>query len=132
MSDLVKEMKDGGYDAVFLGVGANLARRTYIPAGDASRVMDAVTLLRDVAGDEKPMLGRRVVVYGGGNTAMDVARTMRRMGAEPLVVYRRTREKAPAHPSEIDRGHRGRRFHEVALDHQGSRQGRDQDREDGA
>ncbi|MDR3898387.1 MAG: NAD(P)-binding protein [Duodenibacillus sp.] len=101
VSDLVKEMKDGGYDAVFLGVGANLARRTYIPAGDASRVMDAVTLLRDVAGDEKPMLGRRVVVYGGGNTAMDVARTMRRMGAEPLVVYRRTREKAPAHPSEI-------------------------------
>ena len=101
VSDLAREMKEGGYDAVFLGVGASLARRTYIPAGDASRVMDAVTLLRDVAEDEKPMLGRRVVVYGGGNTAMDVARTMRRMGAEPLVVYRRTRERAPAHPSEI-------------------------------
>ncbi len=101
VSDLAQEMKDGGYDAVFLGVGANLARRTYIPAGDASRVMDAVKVLREVAEDEKPMLGRRVVVYGGGNTAMDVARTMRRMGAEPLVVYRRTRERAPAHPAEI-------------------------------
>lgn len=99
--DLTKEMESGHYDAVFLGVGAHLARRTYIPAGDASRVMDAVTVLRDMAEDEKPMLGRRVVVYGGGNTAMDVARTMRRMGAEPLVVYRRTRERAPAHPSEI-------------------------------
>ena len=101
VDDLAKEMKDGGYDAVFLGVGAHLARRTYIPAGDASRVMDAVKVLRDIAEDEKPMLGRRVVVYGGGNTAMDVARTVRRMGAEPLVVYRRTRERAPAHPSEI-------------------------------
>ncbi len=101
VTDLAEEMKQGGYDAVFLGVGAHLARRTYIPAGDAGRVMDAVSVLRDLAEDEKPMLGRRVVVYGGGNTAMDVARTVRRMGAEPLVVYRRTQERAPAHPSEI-------------------------------
>ena len=101
IKDLAAEMKAGNYDAVFLGVGAHLARRTYIPAGDANRVMDAVSVLRDLAEDEKPMLGRRVVVYGGGNTAMDVARTVRRMGAEPLVVYRRTRERAPAHPSEI-------------------------------
>lgn len=101
VKDLAKEMAEGHYDAVFLGVGAHLARRTYIPAGDAGRVMDAVSVLRDLAEDEKPMLGRRVVVYGGGNTAIDVARTVRRMGAEPLVVYRRTRERAPAHPSEI-------------------------------
>lgn len=101
VKDLAQEMREGGYDAVFLGVGAHLARRTYIPAGDASRVMDAVSLLKGMAHDEQPMLGRRVVVYGGGNTAMDVARTVRRMGAEPLVVYRRTRDRAPAHPSEI-------------------------------
>ncbi len=99
--DVKAEMQEGGYDAVFLAVGAHVARRTYIPAGDASRVMDAVSVLRDVETDEKPMLGRRVVVYGGGNTAMDVARTVRRMGAEPLVVYRRTRDRAPAHQSEI-------------------------------
>ena len=101
VTDLAEEMKKGGYDAVFLGVGAHLARRTYIPAGDAARVLDAVTVLKDVAEDEKPMLGRRVAIYGGGNTAIDVARTVRRMGAEPLVVYRRTRDRAPAHPEEI-------------------------------
>lgn len=101
VSDLAQEMKDGHYDAVFLGVGAHLARRTYIPAGDASRVLDAVSVLKDVAENEKPMLGRRVAIYGGGNTAIDVARTVRRMGAEPLVVYRRTRDYAPAHQAEI-------------------------------
>ncbi len=99
--DLAEEMKQGRYDAVFLGVGAHLARRTYIPAGDAARVLDAVSVLKDVAEDEKPMLGRRVAIYGGGNTAIDVARTVRRMGAEPLVVYRRTRDRAPAHQAEI-------------------------------
>lgn len=102
VTDLAKEMKDGNYDAVFLGVGAHVARRTYIPAGDASHILDAVSILKDVSADEKPLLGRRVAVYGGGNTAIDVARTVRRMGAEPLVVYRRTRDKAPAHQAEIE------------------------------
>ncbi len=102
VTDLEAEMKNGRYDAVFLGVGAHMARRTYIPAGDASHVLDAVSVLKDVAEDEKPMLGRRVAIYGGGNTAIDVARTVRRMGAEPLVVYRRTRDRAPAHQAEIE------------------------------
>src|SRR5208282_6819011 len=54
-------------------------------------------------GEEKPFLGRRVVVYGGGNTALDVARTARRLGAtEALIVYRRTREKMPAHDFEVE------------------------------
>ena len=90
------------FDAVFLGVGASLARRAYIPAGDAAHVLDAVTVLRSMEGEEQPLLGRRVVVYGGGNTAIDVARTAKRLGAEPLVVYRRTRERAPAHQFEIE------------------------------
>jgi NADPH-dependent glutamate synthase beta subunit-like oxidoreductase len=54
-------------------------------------------------GEDKPMLGRRVVVYGGGNTAIDVARTAKRMGAEPIIVYRRTRDKMPAHDFESRR-----------------------------
>ena len=83
-------------------MGAHLARRAYIPAGDASRVMDAVTLLRSMEGQDAPMIGRRVVVYGGGNTAVDVARTVRRLGAEPLMVYRRTEDRAPAHAFEIE------------------------------
>lgn len=102
VKDLESEKAQGNFDAVFLGVGANLARRAYIPAGDASHVMDAVSLLRSMEGQPLPMIGRRVVVYGGGNTAVDVARTVKRLGAEPLMVYRRTQDKAPAHAFEIE------------------------------
>ncbi|MBI5784688.1 MAG: NAD(P)-binding protein [Rhodocyclales bacterium] len=96
-----------GFDAVFLGVGAHIAKRAYIPAGDASKIIDAISVLHDMEGaqgDElRPMLGRRVVVYGGGNTAIDVARTAKRLGAEEaVIVYRRTREKMPAHDFEVE------------------------------
>ncbi|MDQ7910187.1 NAD(P)-binding protein [Phytohabitans sp. ZYX-F-186] len=90
------------FDAVFLAVGAQLSRRTEIPAGDSARILDALGVLRDVSEGEPPLLGRRVVVYGGGNTAMDVARTARRLGAtDAVVVYRRTRERMPAQPFEV-------------------------------
>jgi NADPH-dependent glutamate synthase beta subunit-like oxidoreductase len=66
-------------------------------------VLDAVSVLRSMEGEDKPMLGRRVVVYGGGNTALDVARTAKRLGAtESIIVYRRTRERMPAHESELE------------------------------
>jgi 2-oxoacid:acceptor oxidoreductase delta subunit (pyruvate/2-ketoisovalerate family) len=101
VTDLAVEMAD--FDAAFLAIGAQLSKRAYVPAGDSARMLDALNVLRDVAEGEQPQLGRRVVVYGGGNTAMDVARTARRLGAtETLVVYRRTRERMPAHPVEID------------------------------
>jgi NADPH-dependent glutamate synthase beta subunit-like oxidoreductase len=90
------------YDAVFLAVGAQIGKRAYIPAGSAAHVLDAVTMLRDVESGELPLLGRKVAVYGGGNTAVDAARTARRLGAdEALVVYRRTRDRMPAHESEL-------------------------------
>ncbi|KRE96269.1 glutamate synthase [Nocardioides sp. Soil774] len=90
------------FDAVFLAVGAQLGRRAYIPAGSAAHVLDAVDLLRGVEEGERPLLGRRVAVYGGGNTAMDAARTARRLGAsEAIVVYRRTQDRMPAHESEL-------------------------------
>jgi len=95
-------MKQGGFDAAFLAVGAHIGKRTYIPAGTSAHVLDAVSLLRSMEGEEKPLLGRRVVVYGGGNTAIDVARTAKRMGAEPIIVYRRTRERMPAHDLEVE------------------------------
>ena len=92
----------GDYDAVFLAVGAQLGKRAYIPAGSAAHVLDAVSMLRDLETGEKPLLGRRVAVYGGGNTAMDAARTAKRLGAsEAVVVYRRTKDRMPAHESEI-------------------------------
>ncbi len=102
VENIEQSMKQHGFDAAFLAVGAHIGKRTMIPAGDASHIVDAVSVLRSMEGEDKPMLGRKVVVYGGGNTAIDVARTVKRMGAEPIIVYRRTRDKAPAHDFEIE------------------------------
>ena len=99
--DLDAERREGGFDAVFVAVGAHLSKRVEIPAMDAGPIVDAVSFLRGVASGERPVIGRRVAVYGGGNTAMDAARTARRLGAEEtLIVYRRTREQMPAHEEE--------------------------------
>jgi 2-oxoacid:acceptor oxidoreductase delta subunit (pyruvate/2-ketoisovalerate family) len=103
VSNILETMKAGSFDAAFLAVGAHIGKRAFIPAGDATRMLDAVSVLRSMEGQEKPMLGRRVVVYGGGNTALDVARTAKRMGAEEaVIVYRRNREKMPAHDFEVE------------------------------
>jgi 2-oxoacid:acceptor oxidoreductase delta subunit (pyruvate/2-ketoisovalerate family) len=103
ISSIKEAMHAGPFDAAFLAVGAHIAKRAYIPAGAAARIVDAVSLLRSMEGEEKPLLGRRVVVYGGGNTAIDAARTAKRLGAEEaIIVYRRTREKMPAHDFEVE------------------------------
>jgi 2-oxoacid:acceptor oxidoreductase delta subunit (pyruvate/2-ketoisovalerate family) len=103
VANIEETMKEGKFDAAFLAVGAHIAKRAYIPAGEAARLLDAMQVLRSMEGEEKPMLGRRVVVYGGGNTALDVARTAKRLGAsEAIIVYRRTREKMPAHDFEVE------------------------------
>jgi len=102
VTDILQTMTEGDFDAAFLAVGAHIARRAYIPAGEAAHILDAVSMLRGVASGEKPLLGRRVVVYGGGNTAMDAARTAKRLGAsDAIVVYRRNRERMPAHDFEV-------------------------------
>ncbi len=101
VEDLAAEREEGGFDAVFVAVGAHLAKRVDIPARDAGPVVDAVAFLRSVASGERPTIGRKVAVYGGGNTAMDAARVARRLGAdEAVVVYRRTRTQMPAHEEE--------------------------------
>jgi 2-oxoacid:acceptor oxidoreductase delta subunit (pyruvate/2-ketoisovalerate family) len=103
VSNVLESQKQGDFDAVFLAVGAHIAKRAYIPAGDSAKVLDAVAVLRSMEGEDKPMLGRKVVVYGGGNTAIDVARTAKRLGAtEAIIVYRRNREKMPAHDFEVE------------------------------
>jgi 2-oxoacid:acceptor oxidoreductase delta subunit (pyruvate/2-ketoisovalerate family) len=103
VASVLDDMVAGGFDAVFLAVGAHLGKRAYIPAGSAAKVLDAVSLLRSMEGEEPPQLGRRVVVYGGGNTAIDAARTAKRLGAEEaIIVYRRTRERMPAHDFEVE------------------------------
>ena len=103
VEDLGTEKTAGNFDAVFIAIGAGVAQHVDIPARDAARVLDALSLLRDVEAGEPPRLGRRVVIYGGGNTAMDAARTARRLGAdETLIVYRRDRAHMPAHAFEAD------------------------------
>jgi NADPH-dependent glutamate synthase beta subunit-like oxidoreductase len=103
VTNVIEAKRQGGFDAVFLAVGAHIAKRAYIPAGSAAKMLDAISVLRSMEGGEKPLLGRRVVIYGGGNTAVDMARTARRLGAEEsIIIYRRTREKMPAHESELE------------------------------
>ena len=118
VEDLVAERADGAFDAVFAAVGAHLSKRVDIPARDAGRIVDAVSFLRSVASGERPLIGRRVAVYGGGNTAMDAARVARRMGAdEALIVYRRTRGQMPASRRGGGRGTGGREDSLAAHDH---------------
>jgi len=101
--DVELERRVGHFDAVFVAIGAQLARRVEIPAGDSARVLDAITLLHRVNNDDPPLLGRRVAVYGGGDTALDAARTVRRLGAtDAVIVYRRNRERMPAHGDELE------------------------------
>jgi 2-oxoacid:acceptor oxidoreductase delta subunit (pyruvate/2-ketoisovalerate family) len=103
VTNIRETMRAGGFDAAFLAVGAHIAKRAYIPAGSAAKILDALSVLRSMEGEDRPLLGRRVVVYGGGNTAIDVARTAKRLGAdEAVIVYRRTREKMPARDFEVE------------------------------
>lgn len=103
VTDIAATIAETGAHAAFLALGAHIAKRAFIPAKDSARILDAVSVLRSMEGAEKPMLGRRVVVYGGGNTALDVARTARRLGAtDAIIVYRRSREKMPAHAFELE------------------------------
>jgi len=91
-----------GYDAVFLATGAHKGRPLGVPGEDEPGVLPGLDFLKAVNRGERPDIGGRVAVIGGGNTAMDCARTALRLGAEPIVVYRRTREQMPAIAQEID------------------------------
>lgn len=105
VADILKEKENGGFDAVFVAIGAHLAKKVNIPAQEASKILDAVSFLKDADenSEDKPLLGRRVAIYGGGNTAMDAARTAKRLGAdEAMIIYRRDREHMPAHEFEAD------------------------------
>lgn len=103
VDDLLAEMAEGSFDAAFVAIGAHASKHVDIPARDAARVLDAVGFLRGAAMGEGPRLGRRVVIYGGGNTAMDAARTAKRLGAEEaLIIYHRDRAHMPAHAFEAD------------------------------
>lgn len=91
-----------GYRAVFVSVGAGLSRSLNLPGEDLGGVYPGVEFLERVAAGEHLTLGDRVVVVGGGNTAIDAARTARRLGARQVtILYRRSRTEMPAHEDEV-------------------------------
>ncbi len=102
VENLLTEKEAGAFDAVFVAVGAHLSKKVDIPSRDAGQILDALTFLKDTETGNAPKLGRKVAIYGGGNTAMDAARVAKRLGYEPLIIYRRDREHMPAHSFEAD------------------------------
>lgn len=100
--DLSFEELRRGFGAVVVAIGFHASRRLGIPGEDHPHVFNGVKLLEQLLAGERPELPRRMAVVGGGNTAMDVARSLLRVGVEPIVVYRRTRAEMPAIASEVE------------------------------
>lgn len=94
------DLKD--YQAIFLAVGQSVSRKLGVPGEEAAGVLHGIEFLRRLDQGEKPPLGSKVAVIGGGNTAMDAARSARRLGAEVSILYRRSRQEMPASDAEIE------------------------------
>jgi len=90
------------YDAVFLAVGAHKSRAMGIPDEKTDGVMPGLVFLDFTAQGKAPPLGKTVLVIGGGNTAIDAARTVKRMGSDVTILYRRTRHEMPAFEAEVE------------------------------
>ncbi|MBQ5794675.1 MAG: FAD-dependent oxidoreductase [Kiritimatiellae bacterium] len=100
--DATLEKLRGDFDALIVANGAWRSVSMGIPGEDLSGVWGGIDFLRAAVNGEKPELGRRVAIVGGGNTAMDACRTAVRLGAEEVyVLYRRTRDEMPAEKIEI-------------------------------
>lgn len=98
----LQDLKDEGFDAVFIGVGAHLSRKLGVEGEELQGVIHGVDYLRRVNIGEKLNLGRNVVVVGGGNVAIDCARTALRTGSDQVfILYRRTKEEMPASMAEV-------------------------------
>ncbi len=96
-------LKDDGYQAVFVGIGSQKPVGLGIAGEDSKGVVDALDFLRQYNLRGSAPVGKNVVVIGGGNAAIDAARTAQRLGAQNVtVVYRRTQEEMPAYAEEID------------------------------
>jgi heterodisulfide reductase subunit A len=99
----VEDLFSQGYKAVYMATGAGTGTKMGIPGEDSKGVMEALSFLRRANGGEKVEIGQKVVVVGGGNSAMDAARVALRLGAkEVTVVYRRSRSEMPAAAEEVD------------------------------
>jgi NADPH-dependent glutamate synthase beta subunit-like oxidoreductase len=103
VDDLAAAKEAGHFDAVFVAIGAQIGRRIEIPAFDSARVLTALQLLHSNENGKPPKLGRRVAVYGAGNTAMDAARTAKRLGAvETTIIFFSDRQHMEAQAFEAE------------------------------
>ena len=98
----IESLRKDGYKAVFLAIGTWVGMKLGIPGENLIGVVNAVDFLRDIALGKPVEIGERIAVVGGGNSAIDAARTAKRCGAKEVVLlYRRSREEMPALPSEV-------------------------------
>lgn len=103
----IANLFDQGYEAVVLAIGAHAPQKIGIPGEDAQGVTQGVPFLRAASLGEEVEIGRRVLVVGGGNTAVDTARTALRLGAEEVwMLYRRSRAEMPASAEEVEQAER--------------------------
>jgi NADH-quinone oxidoreductase subunit F len=100
--DIPLEKLKEDYKAVFIAIGAHKGLKMRIPNEDAEGVLDAVEFLRDYNLGKDVKLGDKVIVIGGGNSAIDAARVAKRLGKDTSILYRRTRVEMPAIESEIE------------------------------
>lgn len=99
----LESLREEGYKAFFIAIGAQLGMKLNVPGEELEGVISAVDFLRALATGKPLSVGERVAVIGGGNTAMDAARTAKKLGAkEVMILYRRSREEMPAHPHEVE------------------------------
>ena len=97
----IQQLREQGFDAFYLGIGAQKSASLGIPGEDLKGVWGGIDFLREVNAGARPEIGKKVVVVGGGNVAMDVARTAVRLGADVTVAYRRKESDMPADPAEV-------------------------------
>jgi NADPH-dependent glutamate synthase beta subunit-like oxidoreductase len=104
------------YRAVFVGIGAHQGKKLGVPGEDAEGMWTGTAFLNRVNRGEKISVGKKVLVIGGGDTAIDAARVARRLGAEATIVYRRTRTEMPAiEPEVVGAEEEGIPFHFLAA-----------------
>ncbi len=94
------------YDAVFIATGVHISRKMGAKNEDAKGVLSGLDFLKEINMGKRPKIGKRVAVIGGGNTAIDAARSVLRLGSTPIIVYRRTRAEMPAIEEEIEEAER--------------------------
>jgi len=98
----LESLRNEGYKAIFISIGTQQGMKLKVPGEDLEGVINAVDFLRAVALGKRIDVGEKVAVIGGGNTAIDAARTAKKLGAkEVMILYRRSRAEMPALPHEV-------------------------------